>query len=245
MNTAEKLTAIAQNEQRVADANAELEEALYSNSVGGKSWYDKFWDAFQKNGTRTLYNYAFHNWHTDCFKPKYDITPSRADYMFQDCFEINAKVQNLKKLLDDCGVKLDTSKCTNFSYMLNYSWINEVGVIDTTGATSINAIFVTANRLVTVEKLILKDDGSQTYSNVFGGAVQLKNIVIEGVFGSSINLKESPLTKASITSIINALSSTASGQTATFNKAAKEAAFTADEWATLIATKPNWTISLV
>jgi hypothetical protein len=31
----------------------------------------------------------------------------------------------------------------------------------------------------------------------------------------------------------------------TFSKKAKEAAFTADEWEALIATKPNWTISLV
>jgi hypothetical protein len=31
----------------------------------------------------------------------------------------------------------------------------------------------------------------------------------------------------------------------TFNKTAKESTFTADEWAALIATKSNWTFSLL
>ena len=52
------------------------------------------------------------------------------------------------------------------------------------------------------------------------------------------------LTKSSITNIVNVLSPTVTGQTATFNKAAKEAAFTDDEWEELIATKPNWTFNL-
>ena len=53
------------------------------------------------------------------------------------------------------------------------------------------------------------------------------------------------LSKSSITSVINALSDTEVGKTATFSQVAKESAFTAEEWATLIGTKPNWTISLV
>jgi hypothetical protein len=62
----------------------------------------------------------------------------------------------------------------------------------------------------------------------------------------NFNVHWSPkLSKASIESIINALSSTTSGLTVTISKTAKEAVFTTEEWATLIATKPNWTISLV
>ena len=52
------------------------------------------------------------------------------------------------------------------------------------------------------------------------------------------------LTKASITSVINGLSDTVTGKTATFSQVAKEAAFAAEEWAELIGTKPNWTIAL-
>jgi hypothetical protein len=71
-------------------------------------------------------------------------------------------------------------------------------------------------------------------------------IFVEGsVIAVSINLQHSPLTKASFESVVAALSPTVTGQTATFSKKAKEAAFTADEWAALIATKSNWTFSLV
>jgi hypothetical protein len=62
----------------------------------------------------------------------------------------------------------------------------------------------------------------------------------------NFNVHWSPkLSKASIESIINALSSTTSGLTVTISKTAKEAAFTSAEWSALIATKSNWTISLV
>ena len=59
--------------------------------AGKQAEYDSFWNAFQKNGTRTAYKYAFYNWHSDCFKPKYDLKPTVANYMFYDCFELNAK----------------------------------------------------------------------------------------------------------------------------------------------------------
>lgn len=245
MNIGEKLVKIGENEQLVANANAELEEALYSTSEGGKSWYDAFWDAYQQNGTRTAYGYAFHDWHSDCFKPKYDLKPTRADYMFYDCFELTKKTQSLKHILEDCGAMLDTSNCTNFSYMFYYAWINEVGIIDATAASSVNNIFNYANRLVTVEKLILKEDGSQTASGAFAGATQLKNIRIEGVIGTPFDFRNCPLSKESIMSVVNALSSSVTGQIVTFNKTTKEAAFTTEEWQALIGTKSNWTISLV
>lgn len=58
----------------------------------------------------------------------------------------------------------------------------------------------------------------------------------------------SNLSKASITSIINGLSTTVSGQTLTLSKASVENAFgstTSTEWTTLIGTRSNWSISLI
>ena len=49
MSIADKLTTIAENEQRVYDA-------------GKQAQYDEFWDDFQKNGTEYMYyGYAFAN----------------------------------------------------------------------------------------------------------------------------------------------------------------------------------------
>ena len=78
------------------------------------------------------------------------------------------------------------------------------------------------------------------------GCIELRNITFSGTIGKDIDFQKSTkLTKASIESIINALSSTASGVTVTFSQIAVNNAFSTDEWNALIATKPNWTISLV
>ena len=78
MSIAEKLTAIAENEQRVYDAgymHGNNDGYLLGEEAGKKSEYDAFWDAFQLDGERTNYSYAFSGsgWHSETFKPKYKI----------------------------------------------------------------------------------------------------------------------------------------------------------------------------
>lgn len=101
-----------------------------------------------------------------------------------------------------------------------------------------------APSLVTIRKLKIASD--IVFLNSFQGASLLENMEVAGTIGNDVSFSDSKkLSRNSITSIINALSDTTSGKTVTFSKTAKEAAFTADEWATLIATKSNWTIALV
>ena len=119
-----------------------------------------------------------------------------------------------------------------------------LGVIDTTSTTTIVDTFSYAYNLRTIDLLKLKSNGSQTIGG-FTSCNSLKNITIEGTIGENANFKDSPLSKESIENIIECLSATATGKTLTLKKTAKEAAFTAEEWATLTATKTNWTISLV
>ena len=92
---------------------------------------------------------------------------------------------------------------------------------------------------------------------MFTNCFQLQNLTIEGIIGQNgFNVQWSTkLSKASITSIINALSETTSGLTVTLSKTAVNNAFetsagaadgsTSEEWTTLEGTKTNWTISLV
>jgi hypothetical protein len=104
--------------------------------------------------------------------------------------------------------------------------------------------------LETIEKVILKNDGSQTFNGaVFAYNYVLKNLTIEGTIGqngfSVVDCKE--LSKASIISIINALSTTTSGLTVTLSKTAVVNAFgseTSAEWVTLKNEKSNWTVAL-
>ena len=88
-------------------------------------------------------------------------------------------------------------------------------------------------------------DETNTFLNTFNNCISLQNIIVDGIIGASIGFPHSPLTRESITNVIEHLSETATGKTVTFKKSAKEAAFTDDEWAELTATKPNWTFSLL
>lgn len=84
----------------------------------------------------------------------------------------------------------------------------------------------------------------------------LRKIRFQGVIGLSLDLSEAPvLSAASIENVISCLSGSTSGLTLTLSAAAVNAAFETAEgagdgsqsaaWAALIATKSNWTISLV
>ena len=96
MSIADKLTTIAENEQKVYDA-------------GKKAEYDRFWDAYQNKGKKTSYQYGFCGWTDEAFKPKYDMI-LQAGYtgtnMFWSC-----SVTNIAEALEKQGVILDTAKC--------------------------------------------------------------------------------------------------------------------------------------
>ena len=82
MDLSEKLISIAENEQRAADANAQLEQILYGTDTGGKSYYDLFWDELQDSGNRKHYESVFRNWNCEEIIPKYPLTTSTANNMF-------------------------------------------------------------------------------------------------------------------------------------------------------------------
>ncbi len=240
MSIAEKLTTIAENEQKVFDAGKQAE-------------WSEFWDSYQQNGNRTYYNFAFgYQWTDICFKPKYDIRPTSAMQMFYSC-----NMTDVQANLDKAGVVMDLSKVTNFRGLVSSSRVTRLGVIDTTGATVLDGIFNSAGFLETVELLILKEDGSQTQGQdrPFANATSLKNITVQGKFGLTFSMQWCPLSKESIYSVVNALLETATGQTLTLPLSTIKTRFetssgaqdgnTAEEWLTLAASKSNWTISLV
>ena len=195
MSIAEKLTTIAENEPKVFEA-------------GKKAEYDEFWDAFQNNGNRTDYYAGFRGWNGVSFKPKYNIKPATA-YMLLAYFDdgkASADRIDLVEHLEELGVTLDFSNTTNFQYAFWTCRINRIGIIDTRKASALNQTFDIYSGH-TIDKLILKADGSQTFSNTFRSASVLKNLTIEGVIGKNgFNVSWSTaLTHDSLMSIINAL----------------------------------------
>lgn len=108
------------------------------------------------------------------------------------------------------------------------------------------AVFNGCTRLKTIVSLKVTERVIG-YTSWFNGDTALTNITFteDSVIAANIAFPDSPLNKASFQSVVNALSPTITGKTVTFKKTAKEAAFTDEEWAGLIATKSNWTFSLV
>jgi hypothetical protein len=237
MSIADKLTQIAENEQKVYEA-------------GKKAEYDKFWDAYQHSGNRTSYANGFTGTGFDFanFYPKYDIKPTgSAIQLFYAWEYVDRHGGNLAQRLKDCGVVLDTSQATNLSSCFAYGRFTELPAIDCSGlSTSSQSAQVFAHcyeRLRKIEKIISKE--GITFNNWFINT-NVEEVIFEGVIGGSgLDMKYCKrLNKASITSIINALSSTTTGLTVVLSKTAVNNAFTTEEWDALKATKSNWNIDL-
>lgn len=216
MSTADKLTTIAKNMPKVYEA-------------GQKSEYDDFWDNFQDRGNRTMYAYGFSGlgWSTEVFKPKYDMQPLNAGYMFARWNDKADQNINVAETLEKLGRVLDTSKNTTFGYFLMYGATPRLPVIDTTRATSLNNFSVNSS-IFTIDKIILKDDGSQLVKTMFSNDhPNLTDVVIEGVIGNDINLQT--CTKLTVESLIS------------FLKALKDFAGSTDEYTrTISLTDEQW-----
>ena len=246
MSIAEKLTEVAENVPKVYEA-------------GKKAEYDEFWDKYQNNGNLIDYRYVFsgNGWSAEVFRPKYDIKPKLASNMFQ-LFDIakSSLPLDLTERLKDLGVVLDLSAVTgsNTTGIFAYANISRVPIIDHRNA-NMNQTFYQNSVVTTIDGIMTSEN--VTYSNnVFQNCTSLVNLEIQGTIGQNgFNVQWSTkLSKASIISIINALSTTTTGLTLTLSKTAVNNAFetseglgdgtTSQEWLNLIATKSNWTISL-
>ena len=89
---------ISEQLQRIADKQQLVYEAGFAagseQGGGGDSW-DSFWDFYQNNGKRTIYDYAFceyssasarngdNFWSRGGYTPKYKIKPTNSYGMFR------------------------------------------------------------------------------------------------------------------------------------------------------------------
>ena len=218
---------------------------------------DNFMDIHQDYGNRTEYNGAFsgRGWTTELLKFKYNIVPTNAYHMFY----YNKHVRDIASLFyPTTSIIFDTSQCTNLDgFIQSADVVTHLPEISTISCKAINQFIHWNTLLKKVEKLILKSDGSQTFSNSFEGLMALEDILIEGKIGANINLSSSKKLKtASVVSIVEALYEGSSGKTLTLSKelvetklefphTSAQSGITYNSWAELEGTKNNWNISLV
>lgn len=272
VTVAEKLSAIGNNMARVYDTGFEkgfdkgraegFEEGKqfgdYAQGFeeGKQAERDAFWDAFQ-TAPRVVWSGAFQNscWNDDTFYPKYDLIPTgSAQSLFRYC-----GITDLEKRLEECGIILDTSEATSLNCGFGESDLTVIPTINLTKCTTSGAthgLFSGCYPLKTIRKIIVSE--MTMFSSSFLNCRMLENITFEGVIGSDIDFNTcTKLTEASIRSIIEHLSDTASGKTLTLSKVAVDNAYgwyigdsfapgsSSGAWDVLVASKPNWTITLV
>lgn len=242
---------IAENGQRIYDSGwlkgesqgweggwqQGYENGAYEGEIIGK---ERFWEAIQAGGTRTNYSYAFSYWGDVDFTPAYIIRPVNAAYMF-----LGSKISRLE------NAPLDFSQATQMTYAFSSCAVEAIEPsISTVSATDLSALFGWNGSIRRINEIVLKDDGSQSVRYMFENCRNLETVQFRGAFGQDISFGQSSrLTQPSISSIVTALSDAASGKTLTLSRAAVDAAWefgtSESGWLDLVASKPNWTISLV
>lgn len=207
MSIAEKLTTIAENEQKVYDAGKQAE-------------YDKFWDSYQLNGERKLYMGAFAGWNPENFNPKYPITPvgtNGARYMFLSFNRIG-----LPQYMFDMSPfnhMLDFSGATNAMSTFQDANVKNL-YCDFSKCVSLQSTFYSANS-TWVDNITLKVSSlATTYTNAFYRQAELTEIRFteDSEIAASISfVYSSKLTDESIQSIIDALGTVTTTKTITFH----------------------------
>ena len=111
------------------------------------------------------------------FNPPYQLKPTTSSNMFYSASGIDFLSKDA----------IDFSASTNLTSLFERCKIKEIELIDSRSASHLNYIFNENSGTEKVGKLILKDDGSQSFNTAsFFAAYVLKDITIEGVIGSNI-----------------------------------------------------------
>ena len=209
------------------------------------------WDAFQLKGKRNNYGWAFWDWKTEWFYPKYDI-------VLVDNTALGSSLQigigtfrgfngggsadfDLSARLEECGVTLDISKCSVFQYFMHSINVKRVPTLDfSSAANTYMAVYYT--KIQIIDKLI-SSETTAFNTTTFQYNSSLTTITeVEGVIAKSLNFQHSPLDVPTMNRIIACLkdySSTGGTYTLTL-KADRETMLTDEEKA--VATNKGWTL---
>jgi hypothetical protein len=206
--------------EKVLRAKSDFDEVY---EAGKQAEYDAFWDELQDFGERPHYAYAFafSGWNDKNYNPKYSINPTTRDGI-GNIFNYNTKITDTKVPITAYD------RCAN--------------------------AFSNAQKLVKIPKLIFVN--TSIITGMFTNCYDLEELYCEGTLSiTGLDLHWSTkLNKASVQSVVGVLDETTTGLSITLSLNAIKKSFetsvgandgnTSAEWTALVATKPNWTISL-
>ena len=223
---------------------------------GKKSQYDEFWDLVTHNGNRNCFIYAFNRWGMEYIQPPYKIIAIDA-LSGSNTFSENKQLKKVEAQYFDFSQKQRGTTNTSgwyYTFVACHALeeIEDIGLCPQYGYIG---TFQSCLSLHTIARLGF--DENTLIDKAFHNCNELQNLTVEGTIGKNgLNLQWSTkLSKASWQSIINALSTTATGLSITGSLVSVNKAFETSEgandgvnsakWLNLLSTKSNWTINLV
>lgn len=223
---------------------------------GKQEEYDAFWDAFQRNGNRRNYGYAFFDgWTNANFAPKYDIIAELgySSYMFSQ-----SKISgSLKTILENQGVTLSFIQpsgggkgANSFFYFCSFTELPVLDFSMASGNTALKDTFGKCERLETIEKLVMPTSCTGYGTGTFNYDNKLETINFEGTIKYSLDFKYCPLSADSVNNILNHLDTTTYSGTRTITlKTTSKTAYNDkysdwDERIAQLTTSGNWTFTL-
>lgn len=215
MSIEEKLTTIAENEQKVYDAGAQRE-------------YDRFWDIVQQSGNRRGYRYAFSAlclmWNDNSYNPKYPIVCSQDNYSATSLFQESTLITDTKVPIVISGTRAD-------NVFHNCRALKRIPSLTFENLVRFSSTFTNCGAL---EELNLYGTLDIDGFNV-QWSTKLSKASFESVIGH-LSMTTSGLSvtfsKIAIDNAFETSTGSADGSTSS-------------EWAALANTRSNWTINLV
>ena len=212
--------------------------------AGKKAEYYAFWE----NALSGSYNlqgislFSGAGWNDKTFNPPKKIT------VRDNCNNVF-----YASICTDIRNKVEFTGVTSIANGFLYSSVRNIGIVDLSLCSSALSSFA-SGKIESIDKIIVSE--TTGFSSSFNNASNLTEMIFEGVLGKDgLNLKWSTkLSKESIISIINALSTTTSVLSITVSLEAVKNAFatsdspygqTSKEWKDLENSRTNWTIGLL
>jgi hypothetical protein len=223
----------------------------YHKSWGMQAEWNRFWDAYQHNGERTHYAYAFAGigWDKDnLLPPKYPISVASGTYaargMFQQ-FKVDASVGD-RYDFTEMSKLIDASQITYANEMFADAQVENV-TLDLSKCRVATSMFNIANAGGDVDKLYLKvTEALNVTVSMFAYCTNLKTFrFIEGsVLATSISFaNSSKLSDESVDSIINALKDLTGATSKTLTVHAKVYDRMVERGVDALVTAKNWALA--
>lgn len=212
MSIAEKLTTIAENEQKVYNSG-------YDKGVADHKADSVDWDIVQDYGKRTVYIYGFAYWGATELKPKYTIAPTTTT--FTNAFQGSTTLETVD------WSKFDLSKCTTFNQSFNSCFVLKSIDVDLSPASLVaNCWQYTFSGCRELKKIqAIKAMSGHLWTGTFNTCTSLEEVRFtdDSVIGNDIDLSVcTKLSRDSVESLFNALSLDVTGKTVSLSSSVKD-----------------------